>query len=264
MNDADRRELDITRIILELVHKAWIIILAGVITASIVCLYTIKFITPIYTADALLYINNFSEDVQSQVVRVSDTDINTSQALVGTYIAFLSSDQVLEGVVEELNGRYTTEMIKSMMKASSVNETELFRISVSHPNPGEAEKIANIVTDKSIEVVSNYLEGSSIKVVDYAAVPQEKSYPSTSKNTLLGFLVGACIASLIIILLMLFNEKVSGDKDLEAMFDEPVIGRVPDFNQIYGEGYHYRYGCGYNGVPKNQQICNTSEKGGES
>ena len=267
MNDADKRELDITRIIWELVHKAWIIILAGVIVASVVCLYTINCITPIYKASALLYVNNFSEDVQSKVVRVADTDIDTSQALVGTYIAFLSSDQVLSGVAEELGGGYTPEMIESMLSASSVNDTELFRITVSHPNPGEAERIANLVTDKSIEIVSQYLEGSSVKVVDYAEVPKEKSYPSTSKNTIMGFMAGAVLASLVIILLMLFNEKVSSEKDIEALFDEPIIGRIPDLNQVYGEGYHYRYGYGYgygyDSRQINQHNRNKIEKGGE-
>ncbi len=267
MNDADRKELDITRIIWELVHKAWIIILAGVVAASVACVYTINCITPLYTASAMLYVNNFSEDVQSQVVRVSDADIDTSQALVGTYIAFLSSDQILNGVAQELNGGYTPKDIKSMMSASSVNDTELFKITISHPNPHEAERIANVVADKSIEVISQYVEGSSMKVVDYAVAPQEKSYPSTSKNTVMGFMAGAFIAALIIVLLMLFNEKVSSDKDIEALFDEPIIGRIPDFNQVYGEGYHYRYGYGYGygykGMSTSQQGRNKIEKGGE-
>lgn len=245
MNSVFEREIDIKRIFMELLYKAWVIILAGVIGGGVCYLYTSKCITPIYTASALMYVNNFSEDVQSKVVRVTNSDIDTSQALVQTYIAFLSSDQVLNGVADELEGKYTPQKLKNMMTATSVNDTELFKINISHPSPKEAEKIANVVADKAVAVISQYIDGSSIKVVDYATVPKSKSYPSTSRNTLIGFVAGAGIATIIILLLLLFNEKISNEDDLNSLFEEPVIGRIPDFNQVYGEGYLYRYSYGY-------------------
>lgn len=245
MNSGFQNEIDIRRILSELLYKAWIIILAGIVGGCASYFYSSKFVTPVYKATTLMYVNNISEEVHSQVVRVTNSDIDTSQALVQTYMAFLSSDQILDGVAEEFEGRYTTKKLKSMISASAIDETELFKISVSHPSPKEAQKIANSVADKAAEVISKYVDGTSIKVVDYAKLPENQAYPSVFKNTFLGFVGGAGIAVLIIVLLLLFNEKISGEDELKALFDEPVIGKIPDFEKVYEEKYLYKYRHGY-------------------
>ncbi len=249
MEKATEKEIDIKRIVKELLLKSWIIILAALIGASSGFVYSNAFITPQYTAKAMMYVNNFANDVQDAVIRMTNSDIYTSQALVQTYMTFLSSDKVLSAVEKDVDGKYTVKEIRSMMKTASVEDTEIFTISVTHPSPKEAETIANKIADQAVSIISEYIEGSTVKIIDYATVPESKSYPSVSKFTMVGGMAAGGLAAIIIILLYLFNGKITGEDDLKAMFDAPIIGRIPNFRQIYGGGYAYdyayRYGYGY-------------------
>ncbi len=249
MEKATEKEIDIRRVLKELLFKCWIIILAAFIGASSGFVYSNAFVTPLYTAKAMLYVNNFSSDVQDAVIRMTNSDIFTSQALVKTYMTFLSSYKVLTEVEKDLGGRYTAKEIRGMMKTDSVDDTEIFTISVTHPSPKEAEEITNKIADRAVTIVGEYVEGSTVKIVDYATVPKNRSYPSISRFTMLGGMATGGMAAIIIILLYLFNGKVTNEDDLKTMFDAPIIGRIPNFRQIYGNGYlynyAYKYGYGY-------------------
>ena len=249
MDKATEKEIDIKRIIKELLYKCWIIILAAFIGASTGFVYSNAFVTPLYTAKAMMYVNNFANDVQDAVIRMTNSDIYTSQALVKTYMTFITSDRVLAEVEKDLGYKYTTKEIRDMMKTGSVDDTEIFTISITHKSPKEAEEITNKIADRTVSIIGEYIEGSTVKIIDRATVPNGKSYPSVSRFTMLGGMAAGGMAAIIIILLYLFNGKVTSEDDLKALFDAPIIGRIPNFRQIYGNGYSYnyayKYGYGY-------------------
>ena len=53
----------------------------------------------------------------------------------------------------------------------------------------------------------NLVEGSSVKVVDLARVPEGIAYP----------------------LLVLFNSYIEDEDDIAKLFDAPVVGKIPNF-----------------------------------
>lgn len=73
------------------------------------------------------------------------------------------------------------------------------------------------------------VEGSSVKVVDLARVPEGIAYPSYKKLTLIGCVIGVGLTLAIIVLLVLFNSYIEDEDDIAKLFDAPVVGKIPNF-----------------------------------
>ena len=77
-------EIDIKRLLLELLYKSWIMILVAAIFAVGAYVYAKTQLTPKYTASVSLYVNNYDSQVNSEIKKVSSSDIYTAQACVQT------------------------------------------------------------------------------------------------------------------------------------------------------------------------------------
>ncbi len=239
-------EIDIKRLVLEMLYKSWIMILAAIVFATSAYVYAKTKLTPRYTASASLYVNNYdSSKVNSEIKKVSSSDIYTAQTLVQTYLTFLSTDRVLDEVSVRLDNKYTSAQLRGMISANVMNETEIFMVSITNTDAEEAAKIVNIIADMAPEIIMNYIEGSSVKVVDYAKVPQTRSFPVYRKYVVGGFVAGGGLAAVIVVLMFLFNSKISSEEDIQKLFTAPVIGKIPNFEQISTQSSAHNYGYAY-------------------
>ena len=189
--------IDLVQLAKALWHRAWAILLAMVIFGAAAFSYAYFLITPLYKASAMLYVNNSSLSVGSTKVDLSD--LNAAQSLVDTYIVILKTRTTLEEVIDAAALSYDYETLSDMIEAGAVNSTEVFSIEVTSPDPQEAEKIANTIAELLPDRIAEIVDGSSVRIVDYAVVPSQKASPSLSRYTLLGLLLGAVISCGVIV-----------------------------------------------------------------
>lgn len=204
--------------------------------------FTYFLIVPQYKSSALMYVNNSSISVGSTTVSLSD--LSASQTLVDTYIVILKTRLTLNEVIERAELDYSYEDLRDMISAASVNSTEIFEVAVTSPDPAEAERIANTIVRVLPEKISEIMDGSSVRTVDFAVQPTEKSSPSITKNVALGMILGFALSCGVLILLELLDEHIRDDEDLTAAYDLPVLAVVPDLLRS-GESLKYgesRYG----------------------
>lgn len=235
MNDS--RRIDLREVFSILLHRAWVILLCGAICGGAMYIYSTRFVTPLYRASTTMYVNN--SNVNKDHASVSASDLATSQRLVTTYIAILRSDTVLEKVADEVGVRYTTGALRSMMTASSVNNTEVFQVFITHPDPEMAMKIANAVAAVAQAEISNIVEGSSTKVIDKAKLPNTPVDPNVVRNTFFGAAAGVVLAAAALMLLVLLDVRVKSEEDIARISDAPILGRIPNFDSVKGEEYAY-------------------------
>ena len=185
-----------------------------------------------------MYVNNSSINVGSTQVDLSD--LSAAQSLVETYIVILKTRGTLEQVIEQENLSYDYETLSDMIEAGAVNSTEVFEIQVTSADPEEAERIANCIAELLPGRISEIVEGSSVKIVDYAIVPSHKSSPSISRYTLLGLLLGAVVSCGVIVLMELFDEQIRDEDYVRQTFDLPLLAAVPDLTgKNSGSSYYY-------------------------
>lgn len=234
----DYIEIDLLRLAGALWRRAWAIILAMLLCGLMAFSYTYFLITPLYKASALMYVNNSSITVGSTSVSLSD--LSASKTLVNTYIVILRTRLTLNEVIKQAELSYSYEKLKSMISASPVDNTEIFEITVTSADPAEAEKIANTIADVLPEKISEVVDGSSVRTVDFAVKPGRKSSPNITKNTALGLVAGFILSCGVIILLELLDEQIRSEEYLTQTYDLPVLAAVPDlFKQSGGSKYGY-------------------------
>lgn len=241
----DYIEIDLMQILYLLRSRIKSIIAVTLLCGILALGFTQFLITPMYKASTLLYVNNSSISVGSTQVSISQADIVASQSLVETYIVILKSRTTLNEVIKKANLDYSYEELKKMVSASSINSTEIFTVDVLSDDPKEAEKIANTIGRVLPKKIASIVEGSSVRIVDYAVKPAHKDSPSTTKNTVLGLLAGFILMCGIIIVQSLMDKKIKDTDYLVKTYDLPMLAVIPDL-QNANKGSYGNYG-GYYG-----------------
>ncbi len=140
-DDFNTFAVDIQRYLALLMHWAWLIILAVVLSGATAYLVSSQ-MTPIYQATTAILIN------QAPSTRVSDyAALLTSERLTQTYAQLLTKRPVLQGVVDALQKDYNVVVdiddLDGAIDVSPVRDTQIIEIKVRHTDPVLAAQIAN-------------------------------------------------------------------------------------------------------------------------
>lgn len=218
-------EIDLKVIARAVLKRLWIVILCAVVAASAALVYTIGFVTPMYQASIKVYVNN---KTISTTGGVASSDLSVALKLVTTYVNILESDNVLEKVAVESGYDLALNDLRAMIDAETVEETEMFTVSVTSPDPQMSAKIANAVAAVAPGAISDIIEGSSAKIIDYAKIPQTRFSPSYTKTAILSFIIGVLLAVIGIAVHTVLDTRIKGEEDLQRICDVPVLGMIPD------------------------------------
>ena len=192
--EKDYMEFDIIQMLTAVLHRWWIILIASFVCAGAMFGYTKFLVTPMYTSNILMYVNNSSSvSIGSQSFGLSASDLSAAKTLVDTYCIILDSRLTLEEVLKEGNLDMSYDQLRNSISAQAVNETEVFSVKVTDSDPQRACLIANTIAKVLPEKIPNVVEGSSVKTVDYAVVGVKVS-PSVIKDTVIGAVVGIVLA----------------------------------------------------------------------
>ena len=235
-------EIDSQRVLGAVLKRFWLLIVIPVLGAIAAFAITYFLITPQYESSAMFYVNNNSFSISD--VGISSGDLTASQKLVDSYIVILKTRECLNEVIDYADLNYSYGTLANMIKAEAVNSTEIFRVTVTSPNPVEAEKIASAIAYILPNQISNIIEGTSAKIVDTAIVANKPSSPSYMNNTVLGFLAALVLCVTVIVLQELFDVTIRAEEDITQRCPHPILAAVPDMVESSKSGYGYYYGYG--------------------
>ena len=251
-------ELDLVHILKTMWRKMWLIAICAILAAAIGFSYAAFFITPTYSSAAMMYVNSKSISLGG-VGSVSVSELTAAQNLVKTYITILKTRTTLEQVAQKVaetnpTRDYTWSQLMGMISAGSVNDTEVFRVTVTAEDPNDAAKIVNAIAEVLPERVAEIIQGSSMKIVDGGMVNTAKVAPNVRSYTLMGFFIGCLLACAAIVVYALFDDTIRGEDYIVRRYDYPILARVPDLDRHDSGKYKYRryayksYRYGYSSV----------------
>lgn len=217
-------EFDLRELAKTIAKRIWIVVLCAVIVGASVLVYTVNFVTPLYKANVTIYVNNNSSGDGT----ITSADLAVALRLVSTYVNIIQSNSVLEKVIDEAGLLLTADQVRCMISAEVVGETEMFKVTVTTPNPQMSADLANAIAKVAPDEISTIIEGSSAKIIDYARVPADRSSPNYLSNAIIGALVGAVLAIIVILLQNMLDVRVKNEEDLQKICDIPVLGVIPD------------------------------------
>lgn len=240
----DEIEIDLLKLFKALWRRALVIILVALLGASAAFAYTLFFIAPTYQATASFYVNNSSISIGSMNYSISAGELSASSTLVNTYIYILKSRTTLEDVIERASLPYTYTELGKMINTKAVTGTAAFDVTVTSGSPTEAEMIANTIAQILPERITEIVDGSNVRIVDYAIVPARRAGPSYSKNLMIGFLAGAVLTAAIIAVRFIIDEQndqiIHSSDELRQLYpDIKVLAMIPDMRLSEKKGYYY-------------------------
>ncbi|MCD8023460.1 MAG: Wzz/FepE/Etk N-terminal domain-containing protein, partial [Lachnospiraceae bacterium] len=182
--DNNRIVIHLGELLKLLLRNIWVIILTTLVLGGGAYLYSSRCITPLYQSSIKMYVNNTSN--ASDSTSITSSDITASQYLVETYTVVLTSYPTLSEVIEETGVSYTYEQLSSMISTSAINDTEVFRVTVTSSDPEEAAMLANAIAEIAPDEIMEVVSGSSVKVVEYARIATTISSPNCSRYAMMG------------------------------------------------------------------------------
>ena len=237
-------EISLKRIVEIFMASISFIVVVTLVVGVVAFVYSETMIVPEYESTVTMLVNNAAGQ---QIDKTLGSDITASQMLVDTYIIIIKSNTVLNKVGYELQQKcedgFTANTLRNMLTASSKNETEVFTVTIRGADPAQTRLIANVIADVAPPIIKDFVEASSVKVVDYA-VEGVRVSPNIQNNTLIGLFIGLVLSCGFILLREVFDMRVKKEEDLERWFGLPILGIVPDIEDPHsskGKGGYYYY-----------------------
>ena len=224
------KEIDILRLVNVALRRWYLILGVGVLCALLVFMYTTFLVTPMYSATAQVYISN-KVDYSTNMEEVNINDVYSSQALVPVYSTMVRTNMVLDKVanspeLKEAGIEYTAEQLQRLLSTQQEGKTAVLRITVVNPNKEYCAVIANSVATTGVAEIPNVAPGSTAYIMDEAETPEDPYSPSVPMNTVLGFLFGAVLAAVIVVLKDIFDTKLKDEEIFSGIIGVPVLGRI--------------------------------------
>lgn len=215
--------------ILQIIKKNIIFIIIVSLLFSVCAFFvTTFFVQKTYTATVKLYVSSDYKDTGSGYEDLNR--YNLSSKLVATYIGLLDTNNFYEAVSKTLNNKYTATELKSMVKFTAIEDTELFKADVVSNSPAEAKSVADAVAQTAPETISGLLSNNSkLKIVDEATTPQKPTSPNVTRNVLIALLLGLVLSIIIAFIRDYFDVKIKYNDEMTTINNVPVLAAIPDF-----------------------------------
>lgn len=220
-------ELDLKELLNLFWNKKLQIILIIAIFMVIGVIYTIGFVTPMYTSSTTLVLAGSDSNDTKQADSITATDITLNSKLVSTYSEIVKSKNVLRKVIENLNIDVKEETLRKNTTVTSVKDTELIEISVSDENPTYASKIADEIATVFTDKVKEIYNINNVYVLDKAEVSTGPSNVNHTKDIAIFAFIGIVVSIMYVLIANMLDTTIQSQEDVEKLFKVPVLAAIP-------------------------------------
>lgn len=224
--EANMIEIDVLSLLRTIWRKKFLILLTAILTTGLAFAYSAFLATPQYDSTTRLYVVNQSSD---NVAGITNQDLQAGSFLVKDYKEIILSQDVLKNVTTTLG---ITDDIKEKITVNIPVDTRILSITVRDSDPNQAATIANTLRDEAAKKIIEVTKVSDVTTLE-AALPAEKpSTPQTKRNLVLGFIVGAFLATALVLVLEVLDDRVKRPQDIEEGLGMTLLGVVPHAEKL--------------------------------
>ncbi len=204
-------------------RRGLIILICTALTCVLAVSYAALLVPDRYSSTVKFYVNNsFPGDKEESI---SSSEILAAGELLDVYIVILKSEPTLERIAESSALDVSVKKLERMISAASVDGTEVFSVTVKAESAETSQKIAHAVTEVLPDRIAEVVEGSSVKLVQGAANPGEKTSSGIFKYAAIGAVAGIILSSAAVVIYDVFDRTLKDEKQLKT-FGCSVLARV--------------------------------------
>lgn len=224
--EANTIEIDVLSLLRTIWRKKFLILLTAILTTGLAFAYSAFLATPQYDSTTRLYVVTQSSD---NGAGITNQDLQAGSFLVKDYKEIILSQDVLKNVTTTLG---ITDDIKEKITVNIPVDTRILSITVRDSDPNQAATIANTLRDEAAKKIIEVTKVSDVTTLE-AALPAEKpSTPQTKRNLVLGFVAGAFLATALVLVLEVLDDRVKRPQDIEEGLGMTLLGVVPQAEKL--------------------------------
>ena len=226
-------EIDLKELFEIFWHKKVQIILIILIFMVIGIIYSVGFVTPMYSSSTTLVLAGTasSTDENQTANTITTTDLTINSKLVATYSELVKSQNILGEVISNLGINIDEEQLRQNVQVTSVEDTELIEITVSNENAEYAARIANEIANVFEERIAKEIYNiNNVHIVDEATVETEPSNVNHIRDIIIFAFIGAVIAVMYVLIANMLDTTVKTQEDIEKSIKIPVLASIPMYD----------------------------------
>ncbi|HFI0014728.1 TPA: YveK family protein [Streptococcus suis] len=224
--EANTIEIDVLSLLRTIWRKKFLILLTAILTTGLAFAYSAFLATPQYDSTTRLYVVNQSSDNGTVI---TNQDLQAGSFLVKDYKEIILSQDVLKNVTTTLG---IAEDIKDKITVTIPTDTRILSISVRDSDPNQAATVANTLRDEAAKKIIEVTKVSDVTTLEAALPAENPSTPQTKRNLVLGFVAGAFLATALVLVLEVLDDRVKRPQDIEEGLGMTLLGVVPQAEKL--------------------------------
>ncbi|HEW9343208.1 TPA: capsular biosynthesis protein CpsC [Streptococcus pneumoniae] len=229
MKEQNTIEIDVFQLFKTLWQRKLMILLVALVTSAGAFAYSTFIVKPEYTSTTRIYVVNRN---RGDKPGLTNQDLQAGTYLVKDYREIILSQDALEKVATNLKLDMPAKTLASKVQVAVPADTRIVSISVKDKQPEEASRIANSLREVAAEKIVAVTRVSDVTTLEEARPATTPSSPNVRRNSLFGFLGGAVVTVIAVLLIELLDTSVKRPEDVEDVLKIPLLGLVPDFDKM--------------------------------
>lgn len=231
MNNQENQavEIDVFAMLKTLWKRKFSIVLVALVFAIAAFGYSAFLAKKEYQSTSRIYVVSRQNQDNNAL---TNSDLQAGSYLVKDYREIILSQNVLSQAIEELKLDMTPSELSKKISVSVPTDTRILSITAKDGDPKEAARIANGLRNVAAEKIISVTKVSDVTTLDEAEVPQSPSSPNIRRNVLLGFIAGAGLMVLLMVVVEVLDDRVKRPEDIEELMGLTLLGIVPDMKKL--------------------------------
>ena len=231
MNNQENQavEIDVFAMLKTLWKRKFSIVLVALVFAIAAFGYSAFLAKKEYQSTSRIYVVSRQNQDNNAL---TNSDLQAGSYLVKDYREIILSQNVLSQAIEELKLDMTPAELSKKISVSVPTDTRILSITAKDGNPKEAARIANGLRNVAAEKIIAVTKVSDVTTLDEAEVPQSPSSPNIRRNVLLGFIAGAGLMVVLLVVVEVLDDRVKRPEDIEELMGLTLLGIVPDMKKL--------------------------------
>ena len=231
MNNQENQavEIDVFAMLKTLWKRKFSIVLVALVFAIAAFGYSAFLAKKEYQSTSRIYV--VSRQNQDNNV-LTNSDLQAGSYLVKDYREIILSQNVLSQAIEELKLDMTPAELSKKISVSVPTDTRILSITAKDGDPKEAARIANGLRNVAAEKIIAVTKVSDVTTLDEAEVPKSTSSPNIRRNVLIGFIAGAGLMVVLMVVVEVLDDRVKRPEDIEELMGLTLLGIVPDIKKL--------------------------------
>lgn len=231
MNNQENQavEIDVFAMLKTLWKRKFSIVLVALVFAIAAFGYSAFLAKKEYQSTSRIYVVSRQNQDNNAL---TNSDLQAGSYLVKDYREIILSQNVLSQAIEELKLDLTPAELSKKISVSVPTDTRILSITAKDGNPKEAARIANGLRNVAAEKIIAVTKVSDVTTLDEAEVPQSPSSPNIRRNVLLGFIAGAGLMVVLLVVVEVLDDRVKRPEDIEELMGLALLGIVPDMKKL--------------------------------